>query len=175
VQARHGVTSPDLGPSTSVTQAAMIINLWTNHANVNNSAELERFVNGRLRWGTLDADWSWVLINAVTVQVKTIQNHISGNPTAGVENLSPQVCYKIGARFEGRPVRGLRIVVKLNSVFPFPVNLSRGLPTNLSTRGRTANLKWRGRCQDREKVTSKFFAPATTTAVQRNGQSNSSR
>ena len=26
---------------------------------------------------------------------------------------------------------GLRVVVKLNSVFPFPMNLSRGLPTNL--------------------------------------------
>jgi hypothetical protein len=31
----------------------MIINFWTNHANVNNSAEVELFVNGRLRWGTL--------------------------------------------------------------------------------------------------------------------------
>ena len=65
MQARHGMTGPDLGPSTSVTQAAMIINFWTNHANVNNSAEVELFVNGRLRWGTLDADWSWVLIKAV--------------------------------------------------------------------------------------------------------------
>jgi len=62
------MTSPDLGPSTSVTQAAMIINFWTNHANVNNSAEVELFVNGRLRWGTLDAGWSWVLIKAETGQ-----------------------------------------------------------------------------------------------------------
>ena len=64
MQARHGMTSPDLGPSTSVTQAAMIINFWTNHANANNSAEVELFVNGRLRWGRLDADWSWVPIKA---------------------------------------------------------------------------------------------------------------
>jgi len=45
VQARHGMTTPDLGRSTSVTQAAMIINFWTNHANANNSAEVELFVN----------------------------------------------------------------------------------------------------------------------------------
>ena len=81
MQARHGMTTPDLGPSTSITQAAMIINFWTNHANVNNSAEVELFVNGRLRWGTLDAGWSWVLINAETGQVKMIPNHFSGNPT----------------------------------------------------------------------------------------------
>jgi len=50
----------------------MIINFWTNHANVNNSGEVELFVNGRLRWGTLDAGWSWVLIKAETGQVKMI-------------------------------------------------------------------------------------------------------
>jgi hypothetical protein len=70
VQGHHDMTTPDPGPSTSVTQAAVIINFWTNHANANNSAEVELFVNGRLRWGTLDADWSRVLIKAVVSMVR---------------------------------------------------------------------------------------------------------
>jgi hypothetical protein len=66
------------------------------------------------------------------VDVKSVRNHFSANAAnRELRIFSCQFCYKIGARFGGRTARGLGIVVKLNSVFPFPMNVSRGLPTNL--------------------------------------------